>query len=409
MAAYSSCVFILGLAIFLSFHILKKIMGGKMKLFLFVFSFTLTIILFISGCAGDEGVYKYYRKVAVDGGYSIIGEYPLGPELGNKGESYRFFYNNEGKLTKVDHLVGGKLKEGSFFGNDVARVIIERLEVYEKRSYFDANDIPVRDKYGVFSTSILFDENNNPLSKLNYAKYDEFAEDIYGVAQYSFTTNEKGLVEKVIFYDFSGKRITSQEGGFETCFTYDENGYFFERSYFDSRGNLRENKDGVAVLRRKFDDKGNIVEIRYFNAKDKLTEAGGGVAIIQQKFDEDGNIIESGYLGKNEKLKENNMGVAIMRCKFDAYGNIVEQKYYDSSDELTEGEFYGFAIRQWEYNEDGLLVETRFLDVNGNLTDVINEETAILRMKYDADGDLEQVLRFNKDGNPLEDSLTNVP
>jgi hypothetical protein len=380
-----------------------------MKSILFVLSFTLTIIFFISGCAGDEGVYKYYRKVDLDGSYSLGGEYPLDPEVGNKGESYRFFYNNEGKLVKVDHLLAGKLKEGSFFGNDVARVIIERLEVYEKWLYFDANDIPVRDKYGVFSASLLFDENNNPASKLNYAKHDEFTEDIYGVAQYSLTTNAKGLVEKVIFYDLSGKRMTSEEGGFETHFKYGENGYFIERSYFDFRGDLRENKDGVAVLRRKFDDKRNIVEIRYFNDKNKLTEVANGVAIIQQKFDKDGNIIESRYLGKNEKLKENNMGIAIVRCRFDAYGNMVEQRYYDSSDRLTEGKFYGFAIRQWEYNEDGLLVETSFLDVHGNLTDVINEEAAILQMKYDEDGDLEQVLRFDKEENLLEDSLTNVP
>ncbi len=380
-----------------------------MKLFLFVLSFTLTIILFISGCAGDGGSDKYYRKVAVDERFSIIGEYPLTPELGNKGESYRFFYNKEGKLKRVDHLVGGKLKEESFFGNDVARVIIEHLEVYEKRSYFDANVIPVRGRYGGFSINILFDEDDNPVSKLIYGKYGEFAEDIYGVAQYSLTTNAEGLIEKVIFYDLSGKRITSEEGGFETRFKYDEDGNIIERSYFDSRRNSRENKDGFAVLRRKFDDKGNIVEIRHFNAKDKLTEVANGVAIIQQKFDKDGNIIESRYLGKNEKLKENNMGVAIIRCKFDAYGNIVEQKYYDVSDELTEGEFYEFAIRQWEYDEDGKLMETRFLDANGNLTNVINEEAAILRMKYDEDGNLEQVLRFGKDGNQLGDSLTNVP
>ena len=55
-------------------------MGGKMKSFSFVFLFTLTIILFISGCTGDKGSDKYYRKVAIDGRYSVRGEYPLAPE-----------------------------------------------------------------------------------------------------------------------------------------------------------------------------------------------------------------------------------------------------------------------------------------------------------------------------------------
>ncbi len=380
-----------------------------MKSFLSVFLITLTTILLISGCAGDEGKDKYYRKISIDGRYTIRGEYPITPEMGNKGESYRFLYNKEGKPINVDHLIGGKLREGSFFGNNVAQVVIKHFETYERRSYFDVNGIPVRDRHGVYSIRLEFDEDNYPKSRLNCGAFGEFTEDIYGAVQYSWTLDGEGRIGKAIFYDFLGKRMAIEEGGFETRFKYDKDGNMIERSYFDSKGNLRENKDGVAVLRQKFDDKGDIIEIRYLDATNKLTELGNGVAVIQQKFDEDGNIVETRYLGKDEKLKENNMGVAIMRCKFDAYENIVEQKYYDISDKLTEGKFYGFAKRQWEYDEDGKLLETRFLDVNGNLKNIINEEAAILRMEYDEDDNLERVLHFDKEGNLVDDTIASVP
>jgi hypothetical protein len=383
-----------------------KDVGGKMKLFLSVFSITLTMILLINGCTGDKGSDRYFRKVAIDGRYAIKGEFPLTPEMGKKGESYHFLYNDEGMLVRVDHLLGGKLKGKSLFGSSVARVIIKYLETYEKRTYFDANGIPVMDKDGVYSISLLFNEGNLKMSRLNYGKFGEFIEDNYGVVQYLWTLDAERRIAKAIFYDMLGKRLTNEEGGFETRFKYDEDGNMIERSYFDSRGNLGENKDGVAVLRQKFDDKGNIIEIRRFDAMDKLKKMGNGIAVIQQKVDEDGNIVETRYLGKDEKLKENNMGVAIIRCKFDSYGNMVEQKYYDISDKLTEGRFYGFAIRQWEYDEEGKLLETRFLDVNGDLKNIINEEAAILRIEYDKEGDLKQVLHFDKEGKLVRDSTT---
>ncbi len=380
-----------------------------MKSFSSLSYLTVITTLLISSCNLRRESGEYYRKVLLDGRYSIIGEYPLTPEMGRKGESYYFLYDKGGKLIRVEHLLGGKLKGSSFFGNDVAVLEIRHFETYEKRAYFDVNGIPVKDRNGVLSIGIFFDENTNPVYRLNYDKYGEFTEDVYGVAQYSWSLAGEGRIVKEAFYNFSGKRVTIDDGSFEIRFKYDKDGNMIERSFFDSAGNLTENEDGVAVMRQKFDDKGDIIEIRYFGEDNKLKELDNGVAIIHQKFDEYGNIIEIRYLGKNEGFKENNMGVAIIRDRFDTYGNIVERKYYDISDELTEGKFYGFAIMQWEYDKDGRVVEARFLDADGNLKNAINEEAAILRMKYDEEGNLVQVLHFDKEGELVQDSTISVP
>jgi len=380
-----------------------------MKLFLSISLVILTIVLLISGCVGSREGDKYYRKVSIDGRYVIKGEYPISEEAGKKGEAYHFIYNKKGELIRVGHLLGGKLKEESVFGNNVAQLLIEHFETYEKRTYLDVNGTPVMDGHGVYSISLLFNEDNHPVSRLNYGDFGEFIEDNYGVAQYSWTLDDEGRRIKTVFYNLVGGRVTIEEEGFETQFKYDESGNMIERSCFDSEGKLREDNNGVAILRQKFDDKGNIIEIRHFDAMDKLKEMGNGIAVIRQKFDGDGNVVEVRYLGKNGKLNENNMGVAIMRNKFDAYGNILERGYYDLSDKLTEGKFFGFATRQWEYDEEGRVLETRFLDTDGNLRNTINEEAAILRMKYDEEGNLEKVLHFDKEGKLVQDTTTKIP
>jgi YD repeat-containing protein len=375
-----------------------------MKSFISIFSITLLMILSIIGCT-EKKTAKYYRRVSIDGRYAIKGENPISRSMGQKGESYRFSYNKKGELIKVEHFLGRKLRAESFFGELVAQVAIQHLAVYEERRYLDLKGNPVTDKYGVYYIRLPFDENNNPVSRLNY-KYGIIAEDNNGVAQYVWTLDNEGRRIKAIFYGVTGKRVTSKNEGFETHFKYDEAGSMIERSYLNSKGALQEDNNGVAILRQKFDEKGNIIEMSYFDSKDRLTERGTHVAIVRQKFNEDGNIIEERYFDKDEKLNENNMGVAIVRSKFDAYDNMVERRYYDSDDKLTEGIFYGFAIRQYKYDKFGRLAETRFLDTNGNLTNAFNDEASILRMQYDKDGNLEQILYFDKEGKTVEETTS---
>ena len=374
-----------------------------------VFYLIVITTLLIISCNVRRETGEYYRKVSLDGRYSIVGQNSLSPQMGRKGESYHFLYDKEGRLIKMEHLLGGKLKGNSFFGADVALLTIRHFETYEERTYFDANGIPVKNRDGVFFIRILFDEDDNPEYRLNCDIFGQFTEDAHGVTRYSWVLDTEGRIAEEAFYNFPGKRVTIDEGVFGKRFKYDKDGNMTERSFFDATGNLTEDKEGVAVLRQKFDDKGNIIEIRYFDRYNKLKELDNGVAILQQKSDEDGNIIEVRYLGKDERIKENNMGIAITRSSFDAYGNVVERKYYDISDKITEGKFYGFAIRQWEYDEDGRLCETRFLDADGKLRNAINEEAAILRMEYDREGNLKQVLRFDKEGQLVQDSATSIP
>ena len=378
-----------------------------MRSFLYGLLGTLILVLLINGCGSGERA-KYYRQVSLDGRYDIIGRYPVSREMAMKGESYRFVFDNEENLTRVEHIIAGEIRGESFFGRDVAWVEIDAFEMHEKRSYYDVEGLPCGDKNGINSIGLPFTEDGYPREKLNYDSFGDFLEDNYGVCHYIWVLDDEGRRIRVNFYDRMGKQIAGTDGVFERRFKYDGNDNMVERIYLDSKGKLKADANGIAVLRQEFDSSGNVIEIRHFDARDKLMEMTNGAFVIHRKFDENGNAVEESYRGKEGKSIENNMGVAIVRSEFDPYGNIVERKYYDVNDELTEGAFYGFATLKWEYDEKGRMTETRFLDVNGELKNALNEEAAIMRVKYDEDGDIKKVLRFDKEGKLVGDT-TGVP
>jgi len=376
-----------------------------MKSFMSGLLVTLTFVLFVSGCENKETV-RCYRKVDIDGRYSIVGKYPVSREMGMKGESYRFIYDKKGSLKRVEHLLGGMLKGESYFGKDVAVVKINNMLTHEKRSYYNVEGLPCVDKMGVNFIRLPFNESGYSEEKLNCDVTGDFTEDSYGVTQYIWLLDDEGRRIETKFYNYVGKRIAGNDEVFERQFQYDDDGNMIERRYLDSKGRLKSDANGIAVLRQKFDSNGNVIEIRHFNSDGELIEMTNGVVIVNTEYDDSGNPVEVRYLGKDGKLTENNMGVAIVKSEFDPYCNIKERRYYDANKELTEGTFYGFAIMQWEYDEKGRRIETRFLDVNGELENALNEEAAIMRIKYDEYGNIEQVLRFNKEEKLLEDTTS---
>jgi len=224
------------------------------------------VFLLIEGCTKKPA--NYYRKIELDGRYSIVGRYPVPDKIANKVNCYHFIYDEKGKLIKVEYLKSGKLQNDPYFG--VARIIIEYSEGYEKRIFQDAKGKPKANSDGVYSIRLKLDENNNPISLFNYDKEGNLTEDKYGVAQYLWTLDKKGWRIKSIRIDKDGERITDNNGYYELRWKYDGKGNIIERSNHGKDGQLLEGKDGVAITRMKYDENGNTIEERYFGTDEAL-------------------------------------------------------------------------------------------------------------------------------------------
>ena len=97
--------------------------------------FILCIFLFAS-CSSEKQE-NYYRKVRLDGTYSIIGRFPVADELAKKIDCYRFVYNKDGELLGDKNNIAIRS-----YKYDEQRNLIEK-------SFYDTNQHLSEDKDGV--------------------------------------------------------------------------------------------------------------------------------------------------------------------------------------------------------------------------------------------------------------------
>jgi YD repeat-containing protein len=114
-----------------------------------------------------------------------------------------------------------------------------------------------------------------------------------GVSYFTFTSNDKGDLEKFEVFNVTGQMSNLYWGWSKRVSKYDENGYVIETAVFDQDdepvgGNM------VPVTRSKYDEHGALIETRNYDSNGNLiNNPSSGVAITQYRYDEAGNRIET--------------------------------------------------------------------------------------------------------------------
>jgi len=86
------------------------------------FTISMAILLFSvpTGSAGET--HQYYRHIELDGSYNLVGRYPVDKKDANSVNCYRFTYDEDGRLIKVEYTKGGRLAIDPYF--EVAQIIL---------------------------------------------------------------------------------------------------------------------------------------------------------------------------------------------------------------------------------------------------------------------------------------------
>lgn len=358
------------------------------KISLFVF-----FVIYFSSAYAQDSV-KYFRRFYIDTRqYQYRTEVPISSEKAKHTFAYRVAYYKSGKIKDIRFLQAGM---PVYDKTGFAGVVINYTDSTEKRTFIDHNNKPM--KYnGVYSYSIFFDNERKPIKRINFDKKGLISQDVYGVAIYCWSLDEKGWIVSEKYLDANKNQMANKKGYFEEKYTWGEDAenYIMRIEFLDERQKPVENKSGFAARMITFDKKTeSFREFRHYNLKNQLVEDKQGVAIAKASYDNDLNKISEMYFDKNNRLTENKNGVAIFEWEYDTLGNNTKLSYYNKKRELTPFKKTGFAQTTYKFNSLGKPLEICTYDKNNSLKENKKRE-AIIRWSYDEQGKLISIKGYN--------------
>ncbi len=421
----------------------KELILNKGIFFIIVFFFIIVHFSKINTVYSQNSSEKYYRQVIVVNGDEIKGRYPIDETLAKTIHSYRFIYNENNILIKLEILNINCTKPFSvkdvrynyILQSDWFEIKIEYIDKIEKRSYIDK-------KGEVYAYEIIEkDELQKNMSQSNYYFDGSMYSKYFMVDKYIWELDDDGKkiseeylaynsgidYESTCKYNNNGykteQRFQNEKGQFPTLdlkgyaiiqSDYDEYGNEIERRYYGADSKLKPQMYGFTSIQFDYDKDGNMIEKRYYGINNELKAyeyysysgndySGGRHAIARFKYDEKGNISEISYYDTNYKLKEVDGGTAIFRYKYDLNCNVIEESYYGADSKLKERggiklENFGYAIERYKYDELGNIIERSYFGTDEKLNLISFGDYAIVRYKYDDLGNIIEKSYFGVDG-----------
>lgn len=278
---------------------------------------------------------SYYRQIAINGDFSFVGKYPINDKEAKRGTCYKFSYNKDGKLEKIEYFTNGLIKQDDlYFG--VATIKIDYSNNgAEKRTYYNYKGKLEQDVVsGVYAVRIRRNMEKNTVSLFNYDKGDHLIQDRYDVAHYLCYLNEEGKRIKSIRFNERGQRIEDAEGYYELQTIYDNDGNVKEQINYDEEGKKMFKKEHITSIRRSYNENGDVIKESYHGIDGALKlHTRLGVAMVKREYDDNGNLIEEKYYGIDQQPMERNefngYSYATIRYKYADSGELKKIVYLD--------------------------------------------------------------------------------
>jgi YD repeat-containing protein len=348
---------------------------------LFVFTFlTLVAAVIIVSCTGKSTVkslhsgVEYYRHLQFsETPYDIEkGTHPITAREAETINSFKFTYDNEGKLLSVESVRNNNLLDYAGI-QGAAKITYEYKPGKQIKHFFNKNNEPI-ESGGVFALEYSLDENGNRTGLMNLGKDGSMIENRNKIHSWKWTVLPDGMVQE-LRYNLAGEEVVMNPfcPFFELRFSYNDKGYVTRMANFkaDTLYNCTaENCGDIGVSYFTFvpNEMGDVVSFQVFNVTGQMSNL---------------------YWGWSKRMS-----------KYDENGNMLEEVYFDQDDEYVSGKLV--PITQNKYDEHGAVVETRSLDKDGNLINNPENGVAITEYRYDDLGNRTETLRFDKDRTPVK-------
>ena len=298
------------------------------------------------------------------------GSRELTPEQAKDINSYKFNYDNTGRLLSVEFVRGDELLGYSSMG--AAKITYE---------YSDNKQI-----------KHFFDENNQPVES-------------GGAFTYEYTLNEKGTRTGLKFFDKEGQPVENRNKIHSYIWVVLPDGMVQEKRYnLANEETIMNPFCPFYELRFSYNDKGYVVRMANY-MEDRLynctAENCGDIGVSYFVFDpnEFGDVRSFSVYNVTGQMSNLYWGWSRRVSTFDENGYVLETSVFDQDNEYVGGK--SVPVTQNTYDKHGALIETRFMDKDRNIINSPDNGVAITEYKYDEKGNRTETLRSDKDRVPI--------
>jgi hypothetical protein len=321
--------------------------------------------------SADSGT-KYWRhlKFSETPYDRFSGLHALTAEEASTVNSYKFTYNEEGKLVSVEYCRGNELLDGSQAGAPKITITWEGNK--EIHHYFDRKGQP-RERSGYFTAEYTLD-GNGVRTGLRFLDRDgNPAENRNGIAWYNWKILANGQLRENR-YNLKGEETVLNRfcPFYELRFSYDDKGFVRNMANYqgDTMYNCTEENCGdigVSAFSFDYNDAGDLTQFTVRSLNGQLSNLYWGWARFENKVDADGNVIERASFDQdNEPL--GGLSVPVIQSVYDAHGSLVERKFMDADRNLMNDPHSGIAVSKYVYNDAGQPVDT--LNFNAEMVEI---------------------------------------
>jgi len=345
---------------------------------------------------------SYFFTIDLDSRYQFVGTGALTEEQAATANCYRFIYNADGKLQRIEYRRAGVLMPDPLLG--VAAVDFEYHSGIERRWFRDAQGQPISYVDGIQGEELTLNPAGFPTDVTNLDANGAKARDSSGVLHYVRTLDNQNRLVTGRRIGLFGTAITDDNGFFETRTKYDDQSHPIERGNYDASGNLLNNDDGIALVRTTYTlypDSTQTIE-SYFDASGQAAEEKStGIHQRQRTIDNRGLLLDESYFdATGAPTDTNGDNVHERRYTYDDRANQLTEEFFDANGKPVAQKGPDYAKVVYKYDDKNRVIEKAFFGDDGTPQVLLNLGAAVIRQEYDQQGNMVHRQFFDGRGHP---------
>ena len=310
----------------------------------------------------DTGI-VYYRNL-------LFSETPWDTERGSREltpaeakevNSYKFTYDESGRLSSVEFVRGDELLSYGSLGG-AAKITYEYADNRQIKRFFNENNEQI-ESGGVFTAEYTLDEKGVRTGLKFLGRDGQPVENRNKINNYVWRILPDGKVQERR-YNLAGEETVMNAfcPFYELRFTYNDKGYVLAMANYenDSLYNCTaENCGDIGVSYFEFEPNefGDLLSFSVYNVTGQMSNLYWGWSRRVSKYDENGYVLETAVFDQDNEYI-GGKSVPVTQYTYDKHGAVIEVRNMDKERNIINNPENGIAITEYRYDEKGNRTET---------------------------------------------------